>query len=100
MVYHIYDATYCGVISIAICDMLSKDLTTQLVFWKNLNVVMAWHNLSNPKFKGFIGDNAQAYWNAVQIMYGNGDASIPIEDQERTCFFHELDSIFRETYES
>jgi hypothetical protein len=74
--------------TIAVCDMQSENAAAQMVLWKNLNYIMARHNVLEPKFKGFMVDSAQANWNAVRVIYGNGDATIPMKDQERTCFFY------------
>jgi hypothetical protein len=49
---------------------------------------MVWHDIPKPKFKGFMADSTQANWNAVRVIYGSGDATIPMKDQERTCLFH------------
>jgi hypothetical protein len=38
--------------------MQSKDATAQSVLWRNLNDVMAKHGVPEPKFKGFMADNA------------------------------------------
>jgi hypothetical protein len=35
-----------------------------------------------------MADSTQANWNAVRMIYGSGDATVPMEDQERTCLFH------------
>ena len=88
MACHVYDATFCRVMTIAVCDMQSEDTAAQIVVWKNLNAVMARHDVSQPTFKGFMADSAQANWNAIRIVYGNGDASMPMENKERTCLFH------------
>jgi hypothetical protein len=74
--------------TIAVCDMQSEDAATQMVLWKNLNDVMGRHGVPEPKFKGFMVDSAQANWNAVRVIYGSGDATIPMKDQERMCLFH------------
>jgi hypothetical protein len=79
--------------TIAICDMQSEDAAAQMVLWKNLNVVMARHDIPEPKFKGFMADIAQANWNAVRVIYGSSDATIPMKDQERTCLFHWAQSL-------
>jgi hypothetical protein len=60
MACHVYDSTYCCVLTIAICDMQSKDTAAQSVLWKNLNVVLTRHGVPEPKFKGFMADSAQA----------------------------------------
>lgn len=97
MACHVYDATYCRVMTIAVCDMQSEDVAAQIIFWNNLNAVVARHNVSNVQFKGFMADSAQANWNAIRIVYGSGDASIPMEDQERTCLFHWTQSLEKHT---
>jgi hypothetical protein len=58
MACHIHDSAYCRVIMIAVCDMQSEDIATQMVLWKNLNDVMARHSIPEPKFKGFMADSA------------------------------------------
>jgi hypothetical protein len=58
---------------------------------------MAKHDVPEPKFKGFMADSAQANWNAVRVIYGNGDATIPMKDQERTCLFHRAQSLEKHT---
>ena len=57
MTYHVYDPTYCRVMTIAVCNMYSEDAVAQSVFWKNLNVVVAKHDVPKPKFKGFMADS-------------------------------------------
>jgi hypothetical protein len=60
MACHVYDSTYCCIMTIAVCDMQSEDAATQSVLWKNLNVVVAKHGVPKPKFKGFMVDSTQA----------------------------------------
>ena len=38
---HVYDSRYYKVLTIACCDMQSEDGATQILFWENLNSVMA-----------------------------------------------------------
>jgi hypothetical protein len=97
MVCHVYDSAYCRVMTIAVCDMLSEDAAAQMVLWKNLNDVMARHGIPEPKFKGFMADSAQANWNAVRVIYGSGDATIPMKDQERMCLFYWAQSLEKHT---
>ncbi len=40
MAYYMYDAEYEKVMTIAICDMQSKDMKVQVQFWRSLNTVM------------------------------------------------------------
>jgi hypothetical protein len=97
MACHVYDSTYCRVMTIVVCDMQSKDAAVLSVLWKNLNVVLARHGIPEPKFKGFMANSAQTNWNAFQVIYGSGDAAIPIKDQERTCLFHWTQSLKKHT---
>jgi len=97
MACHVYDSMYCHVMTIAVCDMQSEDCAAQIVFWKNLNSVLARHGVSHPKFKGFMADSAQANWNAVRTIYGSGDIHVPMENQERTCLFHWTQSMEKHT---
>ena len=88
MACHVYDSRYCKVLTIACCDMQSEDGAAQTLFWENLNVVMAENGVPKTNFKGFMADSAQANWNAVRRVYGDGDPSLPMVARERTCLFH------------
>jgi hypothetical protein len=44
--------------------------------------------MSNVNFKGFMYDSAQANFNAVRVVFGFGDPTIPMENRERTYLFH------------
>jgi hypothetical protein len=85
---HAYDFFYYKVMTIAICDMQSKDLEAQWVLWENLNKVITNNGVPNPNFKGFMVDNTQAIWNTIQIVYGSGDLGEPMVDKKSTYFFH------------
>jgi hypothetical protein len=97
MACHVYDSTYCRVITIAVCDMQSQDFAAQSVVWKNLNALMAQHGVDKVNFKGFMADSAQANWNVVRIIYGSRDASEKMVDRERTCLFHWTQSLEKHT---
>jgi hypothetical protein len=88
MACHVYDSTYCLVMTIVVCDMQSEDVAAQSVVWKNLNAFMAQHGVDKDNFKGFMADSAQANWNVVRIIYESGDAFEKMVDRERTCLFH------------
>jgi hypothetical protein len=60
MACHVYDSRYCKVLTIACCDMQSEDGAAQILFWENLNAVMAENGVPNVNFKGFMADSAQA----------------------------------------
>jgi hypothetical protein len=81
MAYHVYDAAYCKVMTIAVCDMQSKDTMVQCIMWRELNDLMAKNGVENTNFKGFMVDNAQANKNAVRIVYGSGDPKVPMENR-------------------
>jgi hypothetical protein len=97
MAAHVYDGTYQRVMTISCCDFQSEDKDAQVLFWQNLNHVMARHGIPHPTFIGFMADSAQANWNAVRIVYGSGDPKIPMEGRERTCFFHWKQSLEKHT---
>lgn len=82
-----YDTKYYKVLTLACCDMKCEDDATQTLFWKYLNVVMAKNSVAHVNFKGFMADNAQANWNVVRKIYGNGDLTVQMEDCEHTYLF-------------
>jgi hypothetical protein len=51
--------------TIAICDMQSKDLEAQWVMWWNLNKVMVNNGVPNPNFKRFMVNSVQANRNTI-----------------------------------
>ena len=69
----VYDSRYCKVLIIACRDIQSEDGVTQIFFWKNLKSVMAKNCVPNVNFKGFMADSAKTIWNAVKMIYGDGD---------------------------
>ncbi len=97
MACHVYDGTYQRIMTIACCDFQSEDKDAQVLFWHNLNHVMARHGIPKPYFKGFMADSAQANWNAVRIVYGSGDPKVSIDGRERTCYFHWTQSLEKHT---
>ena len=97
MAGHVYDATYQHVMTIVCCDFQSEDKDAQIIFWKNLNHVMARHGVPLPQFQGFMADSVQANWNAVRIVYGGGDPKVAMLGHERTCYFHWSQSLEKHT---
>jgi len=83
--------------TIAVYDMHSKDYVAQIVFWKNLNSILARHGVFHPKFKGFIADSAQTNSNVLKTIYESSDIHIPMENQERTCLFYWTQSMEKHT---
>ncbi len=54
-------------------------------------------HVSKSNFKGFMVNNAQGNWNAIKIVYGYGDPSIKMVDNECTCLFYWIQSLNRHT---
>jgi hypothetical protein len=50
--------------------------------------MMAKNEFPKPNFKGFMANSAQANLNVARIVYGFGDSSIRIVDEECTYLFH------------
>ena len=88
MACHVYDSSYCCVMTIACFDMQSEDCATQIMFWKTLNLVLARSGVPKTNFKGFMADSAQANWNAMRVVYGLDNIAKPMENREQTCLFH------------
>jgi hypothetical protein len=88
MACHVYVFSYCRVMTFVICDMQSEDVAAQSFLWKDLNAVLAKNGIRDSKFKGFMADSAQENSNDVRIIYGSNDTTIPMQNQDRTCFFH------------
>jgi hypothetical protein len=88
MVCYVYDAVYCKVMTIAVCDMHSKDKKVQCIMWGELNNFMRKNGMENPNFKGFMVDSAHANWNVVRFVYGSGDPKVSMENQEYMCLFY------------
>jgi hypothetical protein len=65
MVCHVYDAAYCKVMTIVVCDMQSEDTKVQCIMWRELNDLMVKNGVENTNFKGFMADSAHANWNDV-----------------------------------
>jgi hypothetical protein len=97
MACHVYDSTYCHVMTIAVYDMQSEDVAAQSAIWKNLNALMAQHGVDKVNFKGFMADSAQTNWKVIRIIYGSGDASEKMVDRERICLFHWTQSLEKHT---
>jgi len=55
MLYHVYDLVYCKVMTIAICDMQSKDTKAQQIMWTKLNDTMLKHMFLKIEFQSFHG---------------------------------------------
>ncbi len=74
--------------TITICDMWSRDTEAQQIMWAKYNKMMAKNEFPKPNFKGFMANSAQANLNVARIVYGFGDSSIRIVDEECTYLFH------------
>jgi hypothetical protein len=88
MACHVYNPTYCKVMTITINNMQFEDTNDQQIMWTNFNDMMQKHSFPKLNFKGFMVNNTQANWNVVKIVYGPRDPSMRMIDKERTCLFH------------
>ena len=68
--------------------MWSEDGVPQTLFWENLNNVMVENDVLVINFKGFMANNAQANWNFIRKIYGDGDPSLPMVSCESICLFY------------
>ncbi len=97
MACHVYDPMYCKMLTIAICDMQSKDTEAQQLMWTKLNETMLKHKFPKPTFKGFMANNAQANQNMVKIVDGSRDPFVKMVDKDCTCLFHWIQSLDKHT---
>ena len=71
--------------AINVYDMQHKGHEGQLIFLQCLYKIMGQNGMYDPTFKEFICDSAQNNVNAVGIVFGTRDPSIPTVNGERTC---------------
>jgi hypothetical protein len=55
---HVYDARYCKVMIIAVCNMQPEDTEVQCIMWRKLNKLMKKNVVEKPNFRGFMADSA------------------------------------------
>jgi len=65
--------------------------------WRSLNEVMERNGMVVTNFKGFIGDSAQANWNAIQIIYNSGNLKTEMLNREWMCLLHWNTSMHQHT---
>jgi hypothetical protein len=58
MACHVYNATYCKVMTITVYDIQLEDTKAQCIMWRELNDLMAKNGIENTNFKGFMADSA------------------------------------------
>jgi len=97
MACHMYDIAYQKFMTIATCDMQSKDAKVQVQFWRSLNIVMSRHGVDHLNFKGFMANSTMANWDAICIVYGNGSTNEKMENCERICLLHWSTSLHKHT---
>ncbi len=56
--------------------------------WFSLVRVLEKHGVTNPNFKGFMDDSAQANFNVVWRIFGVKDPTIMMLDKKCTCLLH------------
>ena len=72
---------------IAICETKEEDEESQILFWRNLNLVIEKYVQEPPDFAGFMSDEAGANWLAIRAVYNGGRHNV-MEGRERSCLFH------------
>lgn len=77
---------HCKVLTIAWCDMQSRDAQSQTVVGGNLIVVMLDIGVQIVNFKGFIVDSAHANWIVVMKAYGDTSPIVALVANICTCF--------------
>ncbi len=73
MVYHVYNLVYCEMMTMAICDMQSKDTEVQQIMWTKFNETMLKHKFPKSNFKGCMANITQANCNIIRFFYGYWD---------------------------
>ena len=94
---HVYDPTHCKIMTSCSCDMKSEMADHQKQMWLSLIFVMEKHGVRDVNFAGFMVDSAQANFNAVRVVFGSGDKSVPMVGKEKTCQFHWSQTLDRHT---
>ncbi len=72
-------------------------MESQCLFWECLNEVMTSNGCDRANFFGFMADEAQTNWNAVQIVFNGGDKNNVMGGRERLCLFHWKQSLNQHT---
>lgn len=70
---------------IACYDMLYEDATKYSILWEHINFVMPDNGVPNVNFKGFMEDSAQANYNVVKKIYGDGEPTLSMIKDECPC---------------
>lgn len=70
---HVYDYNYHALCIIFIYKLKFEDATSQVVAWDKMLKVAAHHKIIDINITGFMANNAQAGWNAVQNAFYNGN---------------------------
>jgi hypothetical protein len=71
--------------TLAMCDMKTKNQLAQSLFWRKLNAKCQEHGVKEVQFVGFIADFAHANWLVVQEVQNKGKE---MTGCERSCQFH------------
>ena len=53
-----------------------------MIFWHNLNHIMTRHGIPKLRIKVFMGDNTQANWNTMRIVYDSKNPKVLIKNRE------------------
>ena len=97
---HVFDAEFGRLMTIATCEISNNDAESQKHMWVALNKVMERNGVPNPYFKGFIANRDEANWEAVRVIYGNGDPNCKLVGRERCLDMDWTGSLERLTLEN
>src|SRR5450759_67676 len=89
---HVYDHFYRGLCTIFVCELVSEDTQALQTAWSVMRRICAANGLQDVEFCGFIAENAQGGWNAIQNVFWGGMTN---EHMERSDLFHWAQSVKR-----
>ena len=96
MACHVYEPSFCKVMTIATCDMKTEDVDSQVIMWQSIIEQMEKVGTTGITSAGWMADSAMANFNAVRRVFGT-DPNVPIEGRERACAFHWAQSLEKHT---
>lgn len=77
-----------------ICNMQLEDYDSQCMLWFGIvEHIMHKHGVNDMSFHGFMVDSAQTNLIGVKRVFCNKKSNEPMEDMEKTCEFHWVQSL-------
>ena len=84
MACHVYEPSFCKVMTIAICDMKIEDVDSQVIMWQSIIEQMEKVGTKGITFAGWMADSGMANFNVVRRVFGT-DPNVPIEGRENVA---------------